>query len=135
MAGIIPVLLEEHFSRLRQAPPARPPGTPWLSMFRADMLRLLLAELDLRLHGHLLDSHTASTLQPSSRAQLLRCVPGILVMLRQLPQLLFQLGFVLLLQGFPEEPGRIPLGRCAARHTELRRPRHAACPITTPSNV
>lgn len=53
LLAVMPVLLEKHFSRLRQAPPAKPPGTPWLSVFRADMQRLLLAELELRLQPSL----------------------------------------------------------------------------------
>ena len=49
LLALMPVLLEKHFTRLRQAPQPELPGTPWLTVFRADMQRLLLAELDLRL--------------------------------------------------------------------------------------
>jgi hypothetical protein len=52
----LPALLETHFKRLRRAdedagaaPHATPPRAPWLTVFRKDMQRLLLAELDLRL--------------------------------------------------------------------------------------
>jgi hypothetical protein len=56
----VPVLLEEHFERLRQAEqtalaeagvaegtPATMPGA-WLEVFRKDMQSVLLAELDVR---------------------------------------------------------------------------------------
>lgn len=42
----LPALLDKHFTRLRQDPPA---NTPWLDTFTQDMQRLLLAELALRL--------------------------------------------------------------------------------------
>jgi hypothetical protein len=52
----LPALLETHFKRLRRADEdagaarhATPPRAPWLTVFRKDMQRLLLAELDLRL--------------------------------------------------------------------------------------
>jgi hypothetical protein len=52
----VPILLGEHFERLRQA--AAPdhdalpdaPATPWLDLFRRDMRQLLLAELEVRFH-------------------------------------------------------------------------------------
>lgn len=43
----LPVLLDKHFTQLRDA--AEPGGTPWLPRFNHDMQRLLHAELDLRL--------------------------------------------------------------------------------------
>ncbi len=49
LLALMPVLLEKHFTRLRQVPQPAAPGTPWLEVFRADMQRLLLAELELRL--------------------------------------------------------------------------------------
>ncbi len=45
----MPVLLEKHFTRLRQAHAGPHQDTPWLDTFRQDMRRLLLAERDLRL--------------------------------------------------------------------------------------
>jgi hypothetical protein len=55
LLSTVPVLLEKHFERLRQAdqPPNDPdsearPGA-WLDMFRKDMQDVLLAELDLRM--------------------------------------------------------------------------------------
>lgn len=48
LLALMPVLLEKHFSKLRQAaPPAQ--AALWLPTFRNDMRRLLTAELDLRL--------------------------------------------------------------------------------------
>ncbi len=44
----VPVLLEKHFVRLRQADAAAPSGR-WLDMFRKDLHGVLLAELDFRL--------------------------------------------------------------------------------------
>jgi hypothetical protein len=63
LLALMPVLLEKHFSRLRQSAPAhaaapgpasplsplRKAAPPWLATFNRDMQRLLLAELDLRL--------------------------------------------------------------------------------------
>lgn len=49
----LPVLLDKHFTRLREQHEATA-GTPWLDTFRHDMRRLLHAELELRLqpaHG------------------------------------------------------------------------------------
>ena len=43
----LPVLLDKHFTQLRDA--AVPGGPPWLPRFDHDMRRLLHAELDLRL--------------------------------------------------------------------------------------
>ncbi len=64
LLALMPVLLEKHFTRLRQAPRPEPPDLPWLAVFRADMQRLLLAELELRLQPALglLDTlHAAPT--------------------------------------------------------------------------
>ncbi len=47
--ALMPVLLDKHFTRLRQAPAATDQDTPWLDTFRQDMRSLLLAERDLRL--------------------------------------------------------------------------------------
>ncbi len=44
----VPVLLEKHFVRLRQADAAAPSGR-WLDVFRKDLHGVLLAELDFRL--------------------------------------------------------------------------------------
>ncbi len=45
----VPVLLGQHFTRLRQAEPVPPPAsTAWLDAFRRDMRNLLLAELEFR---------------------------------------------------------------------------------------
>lgn len=55
LLSALPELLGKHFERLRQDAPgnAEPstvrPATAWLDLFRKDMQRLLLAELDIRL--------------------------------------------------------------------------------------
>ena len=65
LLALMPVLLEKHFSRLRQAAPAAP-AAPWLTTFRHDMRRLLAAELDLRLQPALglLETLLAPPAQP-----------------------------------------------------------------------
>jgi hypothetical protein len=59
-----PVLLEQHFTRLRST--AQTEATPWLPRFRHDMQQLLLAELDLRLQPAL---GLLATLQQPQAAQ------------------------------------------------------------------
>ena len=66
LLALMPVLLEKHFTRLRQAPQPEQPGRPWLTVFRADMQRLLLAELDLRLQPALGLLDTLLAAQPSA---------------------------------------------------------------------
>jgi hypothetical protein len=55
LLSAVPVLLEKHFARLRQAAQATPDEPhsevqdgEWLHVFRKDMKNLLLAELDFR---------------------------------------------------------------------------------------
>lgn len=62
LLAMLPVLLEQHFLKLRAAP-FLPRQKPWLDTFRQDMHRLLLAELNLRLQpslGLLETLHSAS---------------------------------------------------------------------------